>query len=169
MSSRCANPITRRRTTRVVATGIVAVVACTSWKGPASTTQEDMVAVSRMLVTLDRLAADGDVEGFLQYVSDDAVFMPPDEAAIIGKTQIGAWYRALYEGSNLEMSHEPLETDVFGRIIIHRGNSTGMLEPKNGAAPMAFDNKYLFVIRKEADGSLKIWRAIYNANPPEVG
>jgi ketosteroid isomerase-like protein len=146
---------------------IVSFVACTTANRPASTTQKDMVAVSRMLVTLDRLAADGDLDGFLAYVSDDAVFMPPDEPAIIGKTQIGAWYGTLYEGFHLEMSHEPLETDVFGGLIIHRGNATGTLDPKGGAAPMAFDNKYLFVIRKDADGSLKIWRAIYNANPPK--
>lgn len=158
-----------RRTTCVVATAIVAVVACTSADGPASTTHEDIVAVSRMLVTLDRLAADGDLEGLLEYVSDDAVFMQPDEAAIIGRRQIGAWYRALYEDFNLEISHEPLETDVFGHIIVHRGNTKGTLEPKSGAAPTAFDRKYLFVIRKEADGSLKIWRAIFNNNPPAGG
>lgn len=152
-----------------VAAAIVSVAACTSANGPASTTQEDMVAVSRMLVTLDRLAADGDLAGFLAHVSDDAVFMLPDEPAIIGKTQIGARYGALYEGFHLEMSHEPLETDVFGRIIIHRGNARGTLQPKTGAAPTPFDNKYLFVIRKDADGSLKIWRAIFNANPPKGG
>ncbi len=164
----CRGHLPRQHTIAAFAAIIVSFVACTSANRPVST-QEDMVAVSRMLVTLDRLAADGDLDEFLTYVSDDAVFMPPDEPAIIGKTQIGAWYESLYEGFHLEMSHEPLETDVFGRLIIHRGNATGMLEPKDGAAPKAFDNKYLFVIRKDADGSLKIWRAVYNANQRKDG
>jgi ketosteroid isomerase-like protein len=159
----------RERLSRIVATTIVAVVACTSANGPASTKQEDMVAVSRMLVTLDRLATDGDIEALLEYVSDDAVLMQPDEAAIIGRRRIGAWYRVLYEDFNVEISHEPLETDVFGHIIVHRGNAKGTLEPKSGAAPTAFDHKYLYVIRKEADGSLKIWRAIFNNNPAAGG
>jgi ketosteroid isomerase-like protein len=154
---------------RGVGTAVVTLVACTSSNGPASTTQEDMVAVSRMLVTLDRLVADGDLQGLLEYVSEDAVFMPPDEAAIIGRRQIGARYRALDAAFNLEVSHEPLETDVFGGIIINRGNANGTLQPPSGAAPTTFDTKYLFVIRRDPEGTLKIWRAIFNNNPPDDG
>ena len=128
-----------------------------------------MVAVSRMLVTLDRLAADGDLEGLLEYFSEDAVIMPPDKAALIGTRQIGGWLRALFDKFEVDVSHEPLETDVFGDVIIHRGNVRGTLQPKTGAAPLAFDDKYLFVIRRSPDGALKIWRAIANANPPGDG
>lgn len=127
------------------------------------------MAVSRMLVTLDRLSAEADLEGLLEYVSEDAVFMPPDEATLIGIRQIRAWYRSLYADFNVEMSHEPLETDVFGDIIVHRGNVRGTIEPKRGAKPITFDDKYLFVIRKRPDGSLKIWRAIFNSNPTDGG
>ncbi|MGD8867257.1 MAG: nuclear transport factor 2 family protein [Gemmatimonadales bacterium] len=128
-----------------------------------------MVAVSRMLVTLDRLTADGDLEGLLEYFSEDAVMMPPDEAALIGTRQIGDWHRELLDNFDVDVSHEPLETDVLGDAIIHRGNVRGTLQPKTGGAPLAFDDKYLFVIRKSPDGSLKIWRAIANANPPGDG
>lgn len=128
-----------------------------------------MIAVSRMLVTLDRLAADGDMEAFLEYFSEDAVMMPPDEVALIGIRQIGDWHRALLDRFEVDVSHEPLETDVFDEVIIHRGNVRGTLRPKTGAAPVALNDKYLFVIRKSPDGSLKIWRAIANANPPVGG
>ncbi len=158
-------PSSSRRKIRVVVTTIAAIIACTSADEPASTRQEDMVAVSRMLVTLDRLAAEGDVAGLLEYISDDAVFMPPDANTIVGSRQIGAWFGEFFDDFNVEMSHAPLETDVFGSIIIHRGDASGTLQPKNGAATIAFDNKYLFVIRKQADDSLKIWRAIFNNNP----
>lgn len=128
-----------------------------------------MVAVSRMLVTFDRLAAEADLASFLDYILDDAVFMPPDGPAIVGKRLIASWYGDLYDKFIVEMTHEPLETDVFGDIIIHRGNARGTMTPRTGAEPIAFDNKYLFVLRKQSDGSLKIWRAIFNSNrpPPE--
>lgn len=148
---------------------VAAVSACTPERRPASTVQNDMVAVSRMLVTLDRLTADGDLEALLEYFSEDAVMMPPGEAALIGTRQIGDWHRALFETFDVDVSHEPLETDVFGDMIIHRGNVRGTLQPKTGAAPVAFDDKYLFVIRRDPDGSLEIWRAIANANPPGDG
>ncbi len=141
-----------------------------------------MVAVSRMLVTFDRLAAEADLAGFLDYILDDAVLMPPDGPgfldyilddavlmppdgpAIVGKRLIASWYSDLYDQFVLDMTHEPLETDVFGDIIIHRGNARGTMTPKTGAEPIAFDNKYLFVLRKGSDGSLKIWRAMFNSN-----
>jgi ketosteroid isomerase-like protein len=139
--------------------------ACSSGGQRAwSTTEEDMVAVSRMLVTFDRLAAEADLAGFLDYILDDAVLMPPDGPAIVGKRLIASWYSDLYDQFVLDMTHEPLETDVFGDIIIHRGNARGTMTPKTGAEPIAFDNKYLFVLRKGSDGSLKIWRAMFNSN-----
>jgi ketosteroid isomerase-like protein len=139
--------------------------ACSSGdQRAASTTEEDTVAVSRMLVTFDRLAAEADLAGFLDYILDDAVLMPPDGPAIVGKRLIASWYSDLYDQFVLDMTHEPLETDVFGDIIIHRGNARGTMTPKTGAEPIAFDNKYLFVLRKGSDGSLKIWRAMFNSN-----
>jgi ketosteroid isomerase-like protein len=123
-----------------------------------------MVAVSRMLVTFDRLAAEADLTSFLDYILDDAVLMPPDEPAIVGKRLIASWYGGLYGQFFVEITHEPLETDVFGDIIIHRGNARGTMTPRTGAEPVEFDNKYLFVLRKQTDGSLKVWRAIFNSN-----
>ena len=158
-------PNSSKRKIRVVVTAITVIIACTSADEPASTRQEDMVAVSRMLVTLDRLAAEGDVAGLLEYISDDAVFMPPGSNTIVGSRQIGAWFGEVFDDFNVEISHEPLETDAFGSIIVHRGDVTGTLQPKSGAASIAFDNKYLFVIRKHTDDSLKIWRAIFSNNP----
>jgi ketosteroid isomerase-like protein len=157
--------VTIGRTLPVAVTAIASLIACTPGGRSTATTQEDMIAVSRMLVTLDRLAADGDLESLLSYLSDDAVFMLPDEAALVGRRQIGIWYRALFDEYQVETAHEPLETDAFGDMIVHRGNLRRVLRPKSGTAPTTFDEKYLFVIRKQPDGSLRIWRAAFNSNP----
>jgi hypothetical protein len=29
-----------------------------------------------------------------------------------------------------------------------------------------FNNKYLFLFRRQPDGSLRVWRAMFNTNPP---
>ncbi len=150
----------------ILAAVVIAITCSRAADEPAGTTADDMVAVSRMLVSLDRLAAEADLESFLGYVSDDAVFMPPDESAIVGAQAIREWYANLYELFTLEMTHEPLEVDVFGNVIVHRGNAKGIMTPKAGGEPITFDNKYLFVIKKQPDGSLKVWRAIFNSNTP---
>lgn len=146
---------------------VVIVVTCSRIGEEAvSTTQDDMVAVSRMTVSLDRIAAEADLEAFLEYVSEDAVYMPPDEPAIVGKQAIRNWYANHYEHFTVDLQHEPLETDVFGDIIIHRGNALFSMTPRAGGESMSAYNKYLFVIKKQPDGSLKIWRAIFNSNVP---
>ncbi|UCC72513.1 MAG: nuclear transport factor 2 family protein [Gemmatimonadota bacterium] len=144
---------------------VTAGLACSqAAEHEAGTTEDDMVAVARLMVTLDRVAGEGDLEGFLEVVPDDAVYMPPNEPAIGGKRAIAEWYRALYGQFQIDITHEPLEVDVFSNIIIHRGNARGTMTPKSGGDPIAFDNKYLMVLEKRPDGSLLVWRAVFNSN-----
>jgi ketosteroid isomerase-like protein len=134
----------------------------------ATTTEGDMIAVARLMATLDRIQAETDIEEFLEFVPDDAVFMPPNEPAIVGRRAIGEWYQNLYDVLQFEITHEPLEVDVFGEVVIHRGNARGTMTPKNGGEPIPFDNKYLMVLRKRSDGSLQIWRAVFNSNAADA-
>jgi ketosteroid isomerase-like protein len=156
-------------TLAVLAAVVLGITLARRASGPGDTTPDDMVAVNRMLVSLDRIAAEADLEALLDYVSDDAVFLPPDRPAVVGKAAIEEMYAGLYERFRLEVRHEPRETDVFDGVIIHRGNATGTMTPIAGGEPVSFDNKYLFVIKKRPDGSLKIWRAIYNSNGSGAG
>lgn len=142
-----------------------ALLACSAAGDRGTTTTEaDMVAVARLMATLDRIQAEANLEEFLGLVPDDAVFMPPDEPALIGRRAIGEWYRSLYEVVQIDITHEPLEVDVFGDMVIHRGNARGTMTPKSGGEPIPFDNKYLMVLEKRPDGSLQLWRAVFNSN-----
>jgi uncharacterized protein (TIGR02246 family) len=148
----------------VFAAAVIAITCSQTTEEPAKTTAEDMVAVARMVSSFDTFAADADIESFLAYVADDAVMLPPGEPAIVGKRAIREWYTAFYANFSSDMTHEPLEVDAFGDIIVSRGNATGMLTPKAGGEPIPFDNKYLFVLTRQKDGSLQVWRAAFNEN-----
>jgi ketosteroid isomerase-like protein len=146
---------------------IVAAAGCSqASENQATTTPDDMVAVARLMATLDRVVSEADLEGLAALVSDDAVYMLPEVPAIVGKRAIERWYRNLFETTSVEIHHEPLEMDAAGEYIIHRGVASGTMTPKSGGAPAEFDDKYLFVIRRTPDGSLQIWRAIFNSNAP---
>jgi ketosteroid isomerase-like protein len=148
----------------IVAATVIAITCSQATEDRATTSPDDMVAVARMVSSFDTFAANEDIESFLAYVADDAVMMPPGEPAVVGVQAIRAWYTAFYASFRSDMTHESLEVDAFGDIIIARGNATGTLTPKAGGAPMPFDNKYLFVLRRLDDGSLQVWRAVFNAN-----
>ncbi|MGD2153140.1 MAG: nuclear transport factor 2 family protein [Gemmatimonadales bacterium] len=142
-----------------------AVLACSApGDRAATTTEDDMIAVARLMATLDRIQAEADLEEFLALLPEDAVFMPPDEPAIVGRRAIAEWYRNVYDILQFDITHEPLEVDTFGDMIIQRGNARGTMTPKAGGEPIPFDNKYLMVLERGTDGSLQIWRAIFNSN-----
>ena len=133
------------------------------------TSAAEMVAVSRLMVTFDRLAAAGDADGMANLFTDDAVLMPPNEPAIVGKRLIRKRFEEQFGRAALALDHEPLEVDASGRFIVHRGRAVGSVRPSGGGPLLKVDDKYLFVLRTEQDGSLRIWRAIYNSNISTAG
>jgi len=153
------------KTSWMLAVFAAAVIAVTcSQAAEENTTADDMVAVARMVSSFDTFAANADIESFLGYVAEDAVMLPPGEPAVVGKRAIRDWYTAFYANFSNDMTHESLEVDAFGDIIVARGNATGAVTPKAGGEAIPFDNKYLFVIKRKDDGSLQVWRAVFNAN-----
>ena len=145
---------------------ILALTACSRTANEARTTQDDMVAVARLMVTLDRVISEEDLAGLLALVAEDAVYMLPDTPALVGKRAIGEFYSALFTSSDIEIAHEVLEIDAAGKFVIHRGNAKGTTTPRTGGEPIEFDDKYLFLIKRAANGSLLVWRAVFNRNSP---
>jgi uncharacterized protein (TIGR02246 family) len=148
----------------VFAAAVIAVTCSQAEDEDTTTTADDMVAVARMVSSFDTFAANEDIESFLAYVADDAVMLPPGEPAIVGKGAIRDWYTVFYANFSNDMTHESLEVDAFRDIIVARGNATGALTPKAGGEPMPFDNKYLFILKRQEDGKLQVWRAAFNEN-----
>ena len=104
----------------IFAAAAIAITCSRAAQNPATTTADDMTAVARMVSSFDTFAADADIESFLAYLADDAVMMPPGEPAVVGKNAIREWYTVFYEDFNNDMTHESLEVDAFGNIIIAR-------------------------------------------------
>ena len=123
-------------------------------------------AVLEMLATIDASAKEGDIETSLQYVAEDVVHMPPDQPSVVGKDALRSWQQEFFGGFSVDMVHKPDETTDCGDVVIHRGTVTGTLRPKGNGDAILLNNKYLFVFRKDSDGTLKIWRAIFNSNAP---
>lgn len=109
--------------------------------------------------------AEANVDGFLELLQDDVVFLPPGENPIEGKVAVGEYYATLFSMFDVQLTHIPGPVDLIGNAVIHSGNARGTMSPKAGGEPISFYNKYLFVMRIQHDGSLVYWRAMFNANP----
>jgi ketosteroid isomerase-like protein len=128
--------------------------------------EADVEAVEAMVVELDKVTGEGDLEGLLSFLTEDFISLPPSEPPIVGKEALRAHHGPLFEAFELDFVHQPVETTALGDVVIQWGNGIGSFRPKAGGDAVPLDQKYLFVFRKQLDGSFKIWRLIFNDNAP---
>ena len=148
---------------------LLTILGCTEPpERPTEATPQDVEAVAQLVADLDRIAREENLEEFLTYSTEDCVLLAPDQPAVVGKDAIRDLYRGLYDAFDLALTHHPGETHVYGELLVHRGTAAGTMTPASGGPPMAFDNKYLFVLLRQDDGSLKLWRIAYNSNTPPL-
>lgn len=127
----------------------------------------DVSAVTAMLATMDSCARTGALERFISLSTDDVVMLAPDQPAVVGKEAVREWYRGFYATFNTELRHEPpVEVYAVGDVVVARGVAGGTAAPKAGGPALTMNNKMIMLFRRQADGSLKVWRVAFNSNMP---
>ena len=113
-------------------------------------------------------AASGDLERALAYWTDDAILLPPDQPAVVGKDAIRAWIRQASSIPGFSITWEPeLATVSNGAdvgYLVERNRMTfrdvsGELKTQYGKA--------VTVWRKQADGGWKCVIDTWNTSPVE--
>lgn len=150
-----------------VLASLLAVMACaqpTPTLGPAS--DADVKAVAAILAAFDSSGRTGALDQFISYSAEDVVLLAPDQPAVVGRDAMRELYRAIYAAVRIEMTHTPLETHTLGDLVITRGSARGTATPRTGGPSTAFDNKFLMLLRRQPDGTLRTWRVAFNSNAP---
>jgi uncharacterized protein (TIGR02246 family) len=102
--------------------------------------------------------------------TDDAIVMPPNHSPLEGKQAIEKYLAEI--GSQLQASNfqlSILEVDVQGDTTIVRGAFSNSFTVRGPDAPMEDQGKTLNVWKRQADGSWKLHRDIWNSNMPIPG
>ena len=109
----------------------------------------------------------GDAERWIQLWVEDGVQLPPGAPPNVGRETIFASISAnmaqgAYEGMDIHVD----EVLVAGDFAIARGMYTVTFVPNDGSDPLFVDGKYTTTFQRQPDGSLKIYRDIFNSNVP---
>ena len=99
--------------------------------------------------------------------TDDAILMPPNNPPARGKQAIEKYLAEI--GSQLQASNfqlSILEVNVQGDTTIVRGTYSSSFTVPGTDAPMEDRGKTLNVWKRQADGSWKLHRDIWNSNMP---
>jgi ketosteroid isomerase-like protein len=125
----------------------------------------DARQIAERLAAYDRANDAADLDALMTLFDDDAVMMVPDQPSVVGKPAIREVIRGWLSG-RCSVRHEPMATESFGQIVIHRGNSTGSCAATESSGATTYSNKYLHIYRRQSDGSLRYWRGSFSSNAP---
>ena len=152
--------------------GVVFLTGCASQQGGASEEQADPTAVRAAVEGIwEEYSASynsDDLERWLSLWTDDGVQMPPDEPPVVGKERIRVRNQGVLDLFVIDLSITNQEVEAAGEWAYARGVYRATLTPKDGAATVELDGKYMTILKRQSDGSWKIHRDIFNSNVAEV-
>ena len=153
----------------------LAVVACSGNAGDSSVAQagapaHDPATVQRAIdSSLARFAlamTRGDTAAMLNVYAPDAVVLPAGMPAAHGRAAIAQFNAGMFSMFSVsEASFRSTDLIVTGDYAIETGVYRMTMKPKTGPA-MPDTGKYISVWQRQADGSWKMIRDIFNSNRP---
>jgi len=137
--------------------GLVLTVGCARAQPQlAAASEADVAAVTQLAASMDSSA--GTLDAFMSHFADDVVVLMPDEMPIEGKAAAQDWYQNTFSTYYVAQHYAPAEVHSVGNLLVSRGDVSGTWTPKAGTQPLSWANKFLMLLLRQTDGSLRIWR-----------
>jgi uncharacterized protein (TIGR02246 family) len=146
----------------MAATGVFA-------QGGSGDTSADQAAIRQIWVGYANAVMTGNVDAYMALWADGGVQMPPGVPPNVGKDTIRASTAKKMAGGSANktvMKIDPQEITILGDYAYSRGLYTVDVTGADGSVLAHTDGKFMTILRKQADGSWKIYRDIFNSNVP---
>ena len=137
-----------------------------SYKMDVDSMGDDIAAIEQLWDNYALANNTGDLELYMSLMADDIVKMPPNKPAFSGKELLREKKEKGYANYTIEMAIYNEEVQVDGDLAFSRGTYTVSKTPKAGGETVYVDGKYLTILKRQPDGSWKIYRDCYNSNVP---
>jgi len=124
-----------------------------------SSQESDEMAINELYAQWSQAIATRGAEGYASFFVDNAALLPPNAPAVEGRDAIRKWIEktlAEYTTKDARISFGPLK--IGNGWATRRFTMTGQRVAKKGGETVQFNNKYLDVIQKQADGR---WMFVY--------
>jgi uncharacterized protein (TIGR02246 family) len=129
--------------------------------------EADITAIKEMLNRYALITNAGDWDQWISLWADDGVQMPPDDPARIGKEQIRAGMKPLFDQLNLDIViHSIEDAKIYGDLGFTRCIYTLKATPKAGGETIDVmpEGKALTLYARQPDGSWKIVYDCFNSS-----
>jgi uncharacterized protein (TIGR02246 family) len=119
---------------------------------------------------MNAFVAVGDIKSILTLMTEDVVFLPPNDTPKVGKDEYHKWVAQFQDRFAVKSTTQSREIRVAGDQAYEWGLLQETFTPRQaGAQPMNFDGKFLRIFLRQPDGAWKIARATWSSNHPAAG
>jgi uncharacterized protein (TIGR02246 family) len=157
----------RTRSTRTVAVvvAIAALAACAP-PPPPDTTAADTAAINALRDAWVTAFNAADVDSLVNLYTEDAIDLPANEPTLSGRAAIREYFVTTFGMGKATATVTSEELQLMGDWAYDRGTFTLSIVPAAGGEAMNVSQRYLVVIRQQADGAWKLARLIDNSPTP---
>ena len=148
------------RSPAVALIAVASLVACR----PAPSPTADAQAVAALRARLQAGENNGQADSIPVLVANDAIILPPNASTLTGKAAFADWVRGAIQNMTFHVDYESQEVVVSGDWAFDRGTYTRVITPKAGGAAVTERGKYLWLLHREADGTWRYARSVWNSD-----
>jgi ketosteroid isomerase-like protein len=135
-----------------------------SFVGPAVAAQ-DTDAADKVRIDFNTAFNNRDAQALSLLIDQDAVIMAPGLAAVQGKAKVDEFYREYFKKMRSRIDLKAGDIKLCGDWAFLDALFTRVDAPAKGKRLSRWTGHYMFVLKKQADGSWKIARDIWNDAP----
>jgi uncharacterized protein (TIGR02246 family) len=129
--------------------------------------EADIAAIKELYNQTTLACSTGDAELYLSIFTENAVVMPPGYPAAMGKEELRPMIEGLFGLFDLELPYTVEEVEVIGDRAFVRSSWLYSMTPKEGGETNTSPGKQLDSLKRQSDGSWKIYIQCYNYNEPQ--
>lgn len=133
-------------------------------KGNDESAREARTAIEAANTAFSAAFARGDTKAVAAMYTSDAIVLPPDSEMIRGNEAIGAFWKTTRESGVRAAALTTVEVERSGDVAYELGKVSLTIQPE-GKEPTTEVAKYVVVWKRQADGSWKLHRDIWNSLP----
>jgi uncharacterized protein (TIGR02246 family) len=121
--------------------------------------EADITALKKIEEEWAAANTSGDIDKLVSFFTDNAVNIPPNEPALIGKEAIRDWFQQYFDQFTMEEDGTVVDVQVSGDLAFTRGTFTSIQTPKTVGESLKSNGSWVTIYRKQSDGT---WRCICN-------
>ncbi len=126
---------------------------------PAVDVEADKEAIKKITDDFNAAINAGNIDKLVSLYTDDAVRIPPNKPALIGKEAIRSMFQEQLDKFTVQNEGVIVDLKVSGDLEFVRGSWTSINTPKDGSESLKYNGSFVSVIQKQPEGS---WKVICN-------